>query len=130
MGLKHVGSHLLVDAWGAPADVLDSRERIKEALEAAVCAGGVTLIDMCVHQFSPYGVTATATLAESHATIHTWPEHGYFSADFFFCGSGDPYKALDALRTALQAKRVRLQSVKRGFDVPVVEADRLLADGG
>lgn len=114
--MKQVGTHLVVDAWQAPEDLLNDPEGIRRALIDAISAGEATLIDMCVHQFSPHGVTATVTLAESHIAIHTWPEHGYFAADLFFCGRGQPKKAMKVLQTALQAKQVRMREIPRGFD--------------
>lgn len=114
--MKQVGTHLVVDAWQAPQDLLNDPEGIRSALIDAISAGEATLIDLCVHQFSPHGVTATATLAESHIAIHTWPEYGYFAADLFFCGSGKPEVAMKLLQTALQAKQVRLREIPRGFD--------------
>ncbi len=114
--MKQVGTHLVVDAWQAPEDLLNDPEGIRRALMDAISAGEATLIDMCVHQFSPHGVTATVTLAESHIAIHTWPEHGYFAADLFFCGRGQPKKAMKVLQTALQAKQVRMREIPRGFD--------------
>lgn len=114
--MKKLGTHLVVDAWQSPGDLLNDPERIRRALLDAIAAGGATLIDLCVHQFSPHGVTATATLAESHIAVHTWPELGYFAADIFFCGSGDPHKAIKLLQDALQAKQVKMTELKRGFD--------------
>jgi S-adenosylmethionine decarboxylase len=114
--MKQVGTHLVVDAWEAPEDLLNDPEGIRRALIDAISAGEATLIDLCVHQFSPHGVTATATLAESHIAIHTWPEHGYFAADLFFCGRGKPEQAMKLLQAALQAKQVRLREIPRGFD--------------
>ncbi|MGD1903421.1 MAG: adenosylmethionine decarboxylase [Geitlerinemataceae cyanobacterium] len=120
---KNIGTHLIVDAWEAPDSLLNDPECIRQALLDAVSAGGATLIDLCVHQFSPHGVTATATLAESHIAIHTWPEHGYFAADFFFCGAGEPRKALEFLAAALKAERVNVTELPRGFgDRPVPHA--------
>lgn len=113
---QHVGIHLVVDAWKAPAKLLNDPDLIRDALTEAIRAGGATLIDMCVHQFSPHGVTATATLAESHVALHTWPEHGYFAADLFFCGKGNPYRAMESLKQALQAKQVKVAEIKRGFE--------------
>lgn len=110
-----VGNHLVVDAWEAPADLLDDPERIRQALMEAISAGEATLIDLCIHQFSPHGVTATVTLAESHIAVHTWPEHGYFAADLFFCGQGKPEQAMKVLQTALQAKQVSVKEIERGF---------------
>lgn len=113
--MKKVGSHLVVEAWEASAEFLNDPERIRRALIDAIAAGEATLIDMCVHQFSPHGVTATATLAESHIAIHTWPEYGYFAADFFFCGSCKPRVAMEVLREAMQAKQIQIQEFDRGF---------------
>ena len=122
--MKQVGTHLVVDAWQAPEDLLNDPEGIRRALIDAISAGEATLIDMCVHQFSPHGVTATVTLAESHIAIHTWPEHGYFAADLFFCGRGQPKKAMEVLQTALQAKQARMREIPRGFDKTVETSDR------
>ncbi len=113
--MKKMGTHLVVDAWGAPADLLNDPEKIRQALIEGITVGQATLIDLCVHQFSPHGVTATATLAESHIAIHTWPEHGYFAADLFFCGQGKPKEAMKLLQTALQAKQVTMREIERGF---------------
>ncbi|OIP71451.1 MAG: S-adenosylmethionine decarboxylase proenzyme [Oscillatoriales cyanobacterium CG2_30_40_61] len=114
--MKQLGTHLVVDAWQCPAELLNDPERIRRAMLDAISAGGATLIDLCVHQFSPHGVTATATLAESHIAIHTWPELGYFAADLFFCGAGNPQRAIKFIETALQAKQVRLREFKRGYE--------------
>jgi S-adenosylmethionine decarboxylase len=113
--MNKVGTHIVVDAWQSPADLLNDPERIRHALLEAVEAGEATLIDMCVHQFSPHGVTATVTLAESHIAIHTWPEYGYFAADLFFCGRGKPEEAMRILRIALQAKEFKSEQIDRGF---------------
>ena len=114
--MKQVGTHLVVDAWEASEELLNDPEAIRRAMLEAISAGDATLIDLCVHQFSPHGVTATATLAESHIAIHTWPEHGYFAADLFFCGQGKPEQAMEVLQTALKAKKVRSREIPRGFE--------------
>ncbi len=113
--MEKMGTHLVVDAWQAPAELLNDPEKIRAAMIEAIAAGEATLIDLCVHQFSPQGVTATATLAESHIAIHTWPEHGYFAADLFFCGRGKPSVAMEVLQKALQAKEVKMQQIERGL---------------
>jgi len=113
--MKKVGTHLVVEAWQTPGDVLNDPEQIRSALVEAVLAGGATLLNLCVHQFSPHGVTATATLSESHIAIHTWPEYGYFAADLFFCGKGDPHQAMQVLQNVLGAKEVAMQEIDRGL---------------
>ena len=126
--MKKLGTHLILDAWECPAELLNDAEQIRKSILEAITAGNATLIDLCVHQFSPHGVTATATLAESHIAIHTWPEYGYFAADFFFCGHGEPRKAVEVLKTALQAKRAVVKEFKRGFEPETettTDSDRL-----
>lgn len=113
--MEKMGTHLVLDAWQAPAELLNNPEKIRAAMVEAIAAGEATLIDLCVHQFSPHGVTATATLAESHIAIHTWPEYGYFAADFFFCGNCKPRVAMKVLQTALQAKEIKIHEMDRGF---------------
>jgi S-adenosylmethionine decarboxylase len=124
--MKKLGTHLVVDAWQAPADLLNDPERIRQAFMDAIAAGEATLIDLCVHQFSPHGVTATATLAESHIAIHTWPEYGYFAADLFFCGRGKPVEAMKLLKVALQAKQMNMREFDRGF--PSTEFEQRLSN--
>ena len=60
---KHVGKHLILDAWRISSDRLNDPEFLRRSLKQAVEDCGATLINLCVHQFSPYGVTATATAA-------------------------------------------------------------------
>ena len=112
-----VGKHLVLDAWDVASERLNDPQVLREALKKAVDACGATLINLCVHQFSPYGVTGTATLAESHIAVHTWPEHGYLGADLFFCGAGDPRPAMDSLAESYQAGEVRIRELDRGIGV-------------
>lgn len=113
--MKNLGTHLIMDAWQCPPRLLNDPELIRAAILSAIEAGGATLIHLHVHPFSPHGVTATATLAESHIAVHTWPEYGYFAADAFFCGHGDPHRALELLREMLGAGQVRVTRMTRGF---------------
>jgi S-adenosylmethionine decarboxylase len=124
---KHVGKHLILDAWKVSSDRLNDPDFLRRAMKRAVDDCGATLINLCVHQFSPYGVTATATLAESHMAVHTWPEHGYLGADLFFCGPGRPEKALDTLVDLYEPKEVKVRSLNRGID-PAVEVGDPLGD--
>jgi S-adenosylmethionine decarboxylase len=120
--MKQVGTHLILDAWGAPAELLDDRNQIKITLLEAVKVSQGTLIDFFIHQFNPHGITATATLAESHITIHTWPEYEYFAADLFFCGEGKPLDAIEIIKNSLQAQNVSLREINRGF--PLEKQDK------
>ena len=117
----------MVDAWKCPPEFLDDPEKIRQTLIDAVQIGHATLIDLCVHQFSPHGVTATATLAESHIAIHTWPEYGYFAADLFFCGDGDPHLAMDYITSSLQAGEIRIKKMTRGLNITMNEGELINA---
>lgn len=113
--MEKVGNHLVLDAWQSSPELLNDPERIRYAIIEAIAAGKATLIDMCVHQFSPHGITATATLAESHIAIHTWPEYGYFAADIFFCGKGNPEAAMEVLIDLLESQEYKFNVIDRGF---------------
>ena len=125
-GPRGVGTHLILDAWGCPPDLMDDVEAIERLVRAAVAAGRATLIDLCVHRFSPLGVTATATLAESHIAIHTWPERGYCGADLFFCSGGDPAAAAAVLIDGVRCERHDLRRLTR-FSAPPAAASRSIS---
>jgi spermidine synthase len=108
-----VGRHAICEFWGAAH--LNSTAHAERALRSAAAAGGVTLIDVFVHQFAPHGVSGVALIAESHLAIHTWPEYGYVAADFFTCGdTADLDAIIDALKEAFEAERVESRFLTRG----------------
>jgi S-adenosylmethionine decarboxylase len=110
------GRHWLVEMYRVPG--LDDVAHIRRALRRAVAESGVRLIRLQLHHFGPRrGVTGVALLAESHISIHTWPERRYAAIDIFMCGrSSDPQKALDALRDSLQPGTVRVRRFERGMN--------------
>ena len=122
--MRRLGTHLLIDAWEAPVALIDDPEAVRSALVGAVEAGGATVIDVCVHHFSPHGVTATVTLAESHAAVHTWPEYGYAAVDYFSCSALDWKAAMRHLEEQLGAESVHLEEVERGVLAPAAEGRR------
>ena len=109
------GRHWLVEMYQVPR--LDEAAHIRRALRRAVAESGVRLVRLQLHHFGPRrGVTAVAMLAESHISIHTWPERRYAALDIFMCGRrSDPQKALDALRACLQPGTVRVRRFERGL---------------
>jgi S-adenosylmethionine decarboxylase len=94
---------------------LNDAALIRRSLRRAVVESGVHLIRLQMHKFgNGRGVTGVALLAESHISIHTWPERRYAALDIFMCGRhSDPQKALDSLRTSLQPGRVRIRRFER-----------------
>jgi len=117
------GTHLLADLFGC--DGLDDIERVEAALRAAVAAAGATLLEIRLHGFGAgQGVTGVALLAESHISIHTWPERGYAAADIFLCGRRhDLDSALAALAAGLAAEHFTEQRVARGFSIDDTAGD-------
>jgi S-adenosylmethionine decarboxylase len=112
------GRHLLADFHGC-ASRLDDITLVKQALQDSAAAAGATILDMQLHHFGDgQGVTGVALLAESHISIHTWPEHGYAALDFFLCGSRhDLDGALAVVTAALQPARVSTRTIERGYGV-------------
>ncbi len=112
-GEAYVGDHLLVEYWGAQN--LADTELIREALELSASAAAATLIHSHCHRFGDGGgVSGVALLAESHITIHTWPEHDYAAIDIFMCGNCDPYDCLATLERTLRPTHREIQLLKRG----------------
>jgi S-adenosylmethionine decarboxylase len=112
-GLTFAGSHLIIDFW--EAEGLADKDRIEQAMRDAVDAAGATLLYIHLHTFTPSGgISGVAVLAESHISVHTWPERGYAAFDVFMCGSAEPRKALKKLELAFAPKRVVVGMHKRG----------------
>ncbi|RUM29434.1 MAG: S-adenosylmethionine decarboxylase [Aquifex sp.] len=113
---KTLGLHILADLYGVDADKIDRVEDIRELLEGAVKYANLTKISSHYYQFQPHGATGVVLLAESHISIHTWPEHGIATVDVYTCG--DPskaYKAMDYIINNLQPSRVDKQIHDRGL---------------
>ena len=91
-------------------------EHIEATLRRCVEAASATLLHIHLHHFQPSGVSGVAVLAESHISIHTWPEIGYAALDVFMCGSADPDKCIPVLREAFSAERVGVNELLRGQD--------------
>ena len=112
---RPAGIHLLADFHGVSADKLVSCEAIDTLLRAAATAAGATILHSHFHSFGPQlGVTGVLLLAESHISIHTWPEFGFAAADIFMCGDAMPQLALDVIELALGARSRSVQTISRG----------------
>lgn len=116
MGEKnHVysGIHLLAEFWGG--QIIEDAEKIKEMLIEAVKRANNTPLEFMVHKFQPQGVTGIVLLAESHISIHTWPEFNYVALDIYTCGDKSlPLKALEYLKSEFQPKHCEVNTIKRG----------------
>jgi S-adenosylmethionine decarboxylase len=111
-GVRCAGAHLIVDIYGGSR--LNDLDHIEETLRKCVAASGATLLHIHLHHFQPQGVSGVAVLAESHISIHTWPDAGYAALDVFMCGNADPDACVPVLREAFKAKRVAVSELLRG----------------
>lgn len=114
-GLRFAGTHLIIDLWDASR--LDDLDHVDATLRRATEVAGATLLNIDLHHFTPNGgVSGVAVLAESHISIHTWPECGYAAIDLFMCGRAEPHKAIDIFRQAFgPVVRVSVGEHKRGI---------------
>jgi S-adenosylmethionine decarboxylase len=113
-GVKFAGTHLLIDLWGARN--LSDPAHIDRALREAAEASGATILHGHFHHFSPNGgVSGVLVLAESHISIHTWPERDFAAIDIFMCGACNPYHGLPAIKAAFEPESINLSEQRRGL---------------
>jgi len=121
--LKALGRHILGEFYNCDAEVLNSLSKIEEAMKAAAIASGAHILGSFFHPFSPHGVSGVIVIAESHLSIHTWPEYGYAAVDIFTCGQAvDPWKAFRSLKDTLKAEGFSAFEVRRGNLEEVMQA--------
>ena len=118
-GSVFAGTHLIIEVVNGHG--LDNESRIQQAFRDCVDVCGATLLHIHTHKFSPQGVSGVAVLAESHISVHTWPEIGYGAFDVFMCGEARPWLAVDVLKAAFGTTDVRVRELLRGEGV-VTEA--------
>ena len=114
-GVRFAGTHLIIDLWGC--ERVDDIDHIDAAMRECVEAAGATLLHIHLHHFTPNaGVSGVAVLAESHISVHSWPEYGYAAFDVFMCGDAQPHKAVEVLERAFKPSRVEVSEHLRGRD--------------
>ena len=107
--------HFIADFYGVDAARLSDPVLIENVLRNSALAAGATIVFSHFHAFGPgQGVTGVVLLAESHISIHTWPEFGFAAADIFMCGDAQPKLALDVIAYALAPKSSIVQTIARG----------------
>lgn len=113
--MNQLGEHRIVDFEGCSFETLDDLAKIREMFEKGLKLSRATVIEIIMHKFSPQGVTGVAAIAESHVSIHTWPEHGYAAVDVFTCGTKmDVDALLSHFETVLKPTRTACQTLLRG----------------
>ena len=112
-GHVYAGTHLILDLWGAK--LLDDLQYMEDAVRRAVVSCKATLLHLHLHHFTPNGgISGVAVLAESHISVHTWPERDFAAFDVFMCGDAEPEKAIGVFKAAFSPERIEVTEQLRG----------------
>lgn len=110
--IEPVRRHVIADCAGIDVDLLDDARSLADLLKRAATDAGATVLDCIVRSFEPHGVTVVCVLAESHCSLHTWPEHGMAFVDAFTCGDVSPWELATAVVAALDANGAELAEIE------------------
>jgi len=111
-----VGRHHLVELLGCDPDRLRWADDLREVLLRAAERASATVVGFTFHQFRPEGASGVLLIAESHISLHTWPEHAYMAMDVFTCGEEmDAEVAIEVVKEGVDADDVRVRTLDRGF---------------
>ena len=114
--LYALGRHLLVELHGCHPDLLKKVDVVKDILVGAARACGATIVDVTFHEFNPFGVSGVVVIAESHLSIHTWPEYRYAAVDIFTCGEViKPELAVTYIASRFRCRAPSVVEIKRGL---------------
>lgn len=114
--MKALGRHIIVEMYDCDPTVLNDEEKVTRYMLQAAEISGATIVGEVFHRFAPHGVSGAIVIAESHLSIHTWPEYRYAALDLFTCGDNvDPWKGFMFLREKLRAERISHTELKRGL---------------
>lgn len=108
-----MGQHLILEVYDVPFSRLDDLQCIESVLTEGIKRANMTILNIFTHQFTPQGVTMLFALAESHVSIHTFPENGSLSADAYTCGEGNPKIIMNLLLQYCDSLNYRLRELSR-----------------
>jgi S-adenosylmethionine decarboxylase proenzyme len=111
---SNFGQHYLIDFVGCDSKLIALVEPTREIVLRAAKECGATIVDDRFHQFQPFGVSGVVLIAESHISVHTWPENGFVAVDIFTCGEMEPQVAIDIMRKDFMATETTVKIVVRG----------------
>ena len=119
--MDRLGKHLIIDLFDCDCRIISDLKAVEKHLIEAVRLSGATIIKPFFHLFQPNGVSGLVVVAESHFSIHTWPEYGYSALDIFTCGDRiDSKEALNYLKKHLKARNSSTMELQRGPSGPAL----------
>ena len=111
---ENAGRHCILEIYECDQVKLNDEAFVRTTITSSVKMAGATLINLITHSFKPQGVTGLALLAESHISIHTWPEIGYAAIDVFTCGNHTmPEIACEFFSKEFGANKCSLKNIVR-----------------
>ena len=117
--LKTLGRHILVEYYNCDPEILKDPVFIEREMKQAAKQAKATIVESVFHHFNPWGVSGAVIVEESHLTVHTWPEYGFASADFFTCGDIDPWESFTYLEKVLKAEFSESVEIPRGLTAKI-----------
>jgi len=109
----YLGQHILAEFWGCQH--IDNPNQVEVAMTDAALAAGATILQVNLHHFGRgMGVTGVVMLAESHLSIHSWPEFHYAAIDVFVCGNANPHLATASLKRSFKPTKTEISEHFRG----------------
>ena len=123
--MNALGRHLLLELFDCDTESINNLEAVKSSLIEAAKRAQATIVDVVFHEFNPFGISGVVVIAESHLSIHTWPEYRYAAVDVFSCGEVlQPEIAVNYLVEQFGAERASVVELQRGMflnsAVPIV----------
>ena len=123
--MQGLGRHLLLELFDCDLKIIGDLEMVRAVLIESAKHARVTVVDAVFHEFNPHGITGVVVIAESHISIHTWPEHFYAAADIFTCGNkAMPHIAATYIAKEFRAKRTSVMEIVR----PISQVQRSAID--
>lgn len=114
--MNALGTHLLVELRDCDHEILRDLDKVRDALVDAANKAKATVVEVAFHEFNPFGISGMVIIAESHLSIHTWPEYGYAAVDIFTCGDLiKPEEAAAYLIERFNSKSPSMMEMKRGI---------------
>lgn len=114
--MEALGRQILVEFYDCDSDKINDVSFVESAFLEATRKSKATIISHNFHKFSPYGISGVVVIAESHVTIHSWPEYNYAAVDIFTCGDTiDPWVIQEYLKEAFESKNISSMEMKRGL---------------
>jgi S-adenosylmethionine decarboxylase proenzyme len=119
-----LGEHYIFDLSNCDHKILMDSERARSLFAQAVRESGLTVVDEGFYKFSPHGFTCFLLLAESHASLHAWPEYDYCAVDLFSCALGkDLMPLIQNIKEAMGANNLVLRKLDREAEVVTIPAE-------